>query len=361
MKRKNATISWDAAAAAALAVILAAGLLAAPSAAAEGVRSGLTACSSVLIPSLFPFMALAGFITCGPAGRILARPLAPLTRRLFRLDPSLGPLVLMSFIGGYPVGAKAIAGLLERGELDRQTAFYLLTFCICPGPSFVVSAVGLAVFGSAKAGGILFVCQLLAALLLGWAQARRRPAPARAGSLCGREAPASVALVEGVAGAVTGMLNICGFVLVFSTVIALLKSTGLFECLGNTAAAAAAGLLEVTYGILSCSSLPHTTACLLVPFLLSFGSVSVCCQVMACLRGHALPFGRLLAARVLHGLTTTALAAPALLYVGPVRAAEAWMGPTAVISGNWAASALSAAGLLGMCSLLLLSLGREER
>ena len=48
----------------------------------------------------------------------------------------------------------------------------------------------------------------------------------------------------------------------------------------------------------------------ILPFLLSFGGISICCQVAACLGETGLPWGRLLLSRLLHGLLTALLALP---------------------------------------------------
>ena len=79
----------------------------------------------------------------------------------------MGSVVLLSLIGGYPMGAKSIAGLLEQGRLDRATAQRMLPFCCCAGPSFIITAVGSGMFGSAQAGILLYLVQLFVSILLG--------------------------------------------------------------------------------------------------------------------------------------------------------------------------------------------------
>lgn len=55
---------------------------------------------------------------------------------------------------------------------------------------------------------------------------------------------------------------------------------------------------------------PPVEAAKILPFMLSFGGLSVCCQVEACFEEDALPWGRLLMGRLLHGTLTALLAAP---------------------------------------------------
>lgn len=56
-----------------------------PQALATGVNRGLSICSGVIIPTLYPFMILAGFLTETPLCRRPGRLSAALTRRLFGL------------------------------------------------------------------------------------------------------------------------------------------------------------------------------------------------------------------------------------------------------------------------------------
>lgn len=75
-----------------LLLVMAAGaaLLVWPQAAAGGVSRGLSICSSVIIPSLFPFLVLAGFLVRSGISAAIGRRLEGLTRALFGL-PGCAP------------------------------------------------------------------------------------------------------------------------------------------------------------------------------------------------------------------------------------------------------------------------------
>ncbi len=310
---------------AAVTLLLGWALLALPGTVSKGILSGLRACGGVIIPSLFPFMVLSGFVTLSPVGELLSRPLTLITTKMLRLPRQLGGVVLMSFIGGYPVGARAISNLLRQGRISPQTAARMMVSCVNPGPSFVIGAVGLLVLGSPQAGAAVFAAQAVSALLLGWLFARRakdEPPPALQTA---DYPPLPVAFVEAVRGAAMAMVVICGFVLLFSAVIALLNADGMLGRLSGWVSAATlglipadafscalAGMLEVTYGTLLCGVLPPQTARLLVPFLLAFGSVSVICQVAACFDGQKINLRPFVLSRFLHGLLTAVIAQPLL-------------------------------------------------
>ena len=333
----------------------------------QGVRQGLALCGETLIPSLFPFMALAMFVSRSRAGSPLGRLMSPLCRRWLRLPAAVGPVLLMSLIGGYPVGARMLAGMLDRGEVTPAEAQRCLQFSVSPAPSFAIVTLGAGLMGSIKAGAVLYGCHLFTGLLLGGWYALRCGAPRQTEAKpLTQPLPLASAMVESVASAVEGMLSICGFVLLFSALLSLLEGTGFTTALAqkvsmltggilsaDAVSAAFCGLLEVTCGVFACRELPWSVICVLLPLLVSFGSVSVLCQITACLRGRGISFGALLGGRVIHGLLSALMAAPLLWQFRPALAVWA----QAARPLTHPSTALSAAGLLGMCSLLVLSLG----
>ena len=85
----------------------------------EGVRQGLAVCAAIMIPSLFPFLILSDFLGHTRIGALLERPLGGLMARLYRCPKELAPAILMSWVGGYPAGARVLAGMVECGALSQ--------------------------------------------------------------------------------------------------------------------------------------------------------------------------------------------------------------------------------------------------
>lgn len=270
---------------------------------AVGALSGVQLCLQTVIPSLFCFMVLTGFLINSGLYRLISLPLGPLTKGLFCLPPSMGSVVLLSLIGGYPMGAKSIAGLLEQGRLDRATAQRMLPFCCCAGPSFIITTVGSGMFGSAQAGILLYLVQLFVSILLGAVlgmrergQQRRMlcdPLPAQRAS---DFMPMSQAFVLSVSQAVSALGQMCGFVILFKALSDILSSTlegGVLSCL-------LLGSLEVTNGCLLASGQP-LGLCLASCFL-SFGGLSVAAQIAGILRGTGLRLRPFLLLRMAHAI-----------------------------------------------------------
>ena len=294
-------------------------------AAAAGAAQGLSACGTIILPAVFPFLAVSAFLAGAPGGDSLSAHLSGVLRHGFRLPTAAASALLMSWMGGYPAGAKTLAELQKQGSLSTEEAQQAAPVLIYSGPAYMTGVVGSKIFGSAVVGIFLFLCQLaaglLAARLFSWG--RPRPSPSRDAAADFHAVPTAALLVQSVRSAAASAVNICAFVVLLSAFSAVFSACGLFPLLekgldffshgflsGATARCFLTGLLEICAGSAQAAELPPAEAAKILPFLLSFGGLSVCCQVSACLGEIPLPWGKLLLSRLAHGLLTALLAAP---------------------------------------------------
>ncbi len=132
----------------------------------DGAAQGVQVCLRVLIPSLFPFMAVTQLMIRSGLCRQLGAKLQKPARLLFGLSGTLAPVLLLSLLGGYPVGAGGIAALYRKRMISAQEARHAALFMVCAGPGFVISFVG-AVYQSRQTGLLFFAAQVCAVLLSG--------------------------------------------------------------------------------------------------------------------------------------------------------------------------------------------------
>ena len=336
-------------------------------AAAEGAKAGLAACGNVLIPALFPFLALSVIIGGSSAGKILSAPVGVLGKLLYGAPKRLGAAILLSWIGGYPAGAKVLAEQLEHGDITPQDAEKALCFCVNSGPAFMTGVVGGAVFGSATVGLGIFGCQLVAGVLTARLMLWKTPFATELPHLPKHmEEPFASLLVRAVTGASASMIAMCAFVVFFTTLTAILQACGVLGAAAGVlstitggiltvegAKCLLAGLLEICGGSAAAVSLLPRQAALVLPFLLSFSSLSVICQVSACFPAGCVPLGRFFRSRLLHGLLTQALALP---WLWPLTdTTQTFASGNNVFYGD-ASTAVGTLCLLGMCSILFLTL-----
>ncbi|MCM1544638.1 MAG: hypothetical protein NC110_04995 [Ruminococcus sp.] len=227
-------------------------LLRFPAQAGEGVKYGLNLCVSTVIPSLFPFMVLSSFFAesgiCSKIGELFNR----WTQLIFKQPGVSSSVILLSNIGGLPIGAKMVKQFYEKEQITREQGQRLLLFCINPGPAFVISSVGHYMLGSAKAGVILFFSQMLASLMIGFLTRFIADENSFVDIPCNKETnkPNFIqALVCSVSQSTSGMLAICSWVIIFSS---LEKLIDVFE-LSKGMKLFLSCILEVTNGC-NCAS-----------------------------------------------------------------------------------------------------------
>lgn len=281
---------------------------------AETVRfaasEALTLCGRSVVPALFPFLAVSGLLVSLGFGEWVSPHFAGLMGPLFRLPGCASSALLLGLVGGYPIGAKTAADLYRGRLLTRKEAERLLAFVNNSNPAFLISVLGAGVFGSLRAGVWLWLIHVLSALLTGlcfrgWGknaarQSMTRVFPCRAVSL-------SAAFVEAVRGALTGMLSVCAFVVLFYVLAKPLA------VLGGRLGPALVGLTE----LFSLTPLlpPDRFGFVLASGCAGWGGLSVLCQTAAVLEGSGLSAHSCLRGKALQGVLAALLALPLSAYV----------------------------------------------
>lgn len=332
--------------------VAAALLLLYPREISAAVCSAVYDCLDVMIPSLFAFTVLAVYIQGSSVGRLLLKPFALPLAKLLRLDEELCGVILLSNIGGYPVGAKLLTGLVKSGRLSSQDASRLMCCCYGSGPAFVIGIVGARVYGNAAAGGIIFAACMLTSLIIAVSVCRRGE---RIRLSEGSEV-AEKGLVGAVKSGASVMMTVCTMIVAFSVVIELLEITGISALSESLAAALGAkdGAGAVTGALLEISRIRELAAsevwaAPMCGALLSFGGVCVILQVYAITEG-AFSLKLFLISRVPAAVLCGALSLPAALL--PKAAVECIGGGVAVVEPFSLNIALSACVLI-MSGMLL--------
>lgn len=298
-----------------LALCAGAGILMFPGELSEAVRSSVEGCLEVVIPALFAFTVLAVYLQRSGICRVALKPLTVPLSRLLRLPEELCAVFLLSNIGGYPVGAKLLTGLVRSGRLSRKDASRLLCCCYGSGPSFVIGTAGMQVFGSAAAGGIIFGACVLSSMVIAVAVCRFGESV----ELSGGESSFDLGtecFISSVDIGARVMYTVCVMSVAFSAVTAMLDSVGITGSaagllgklgLGGNSDRLLPALLEVTQVR---RFIPEGAAAPLCAAALSFGGVCVLMQVAA-LTGGELSLKPLLISRLPAGLMSAIAALPA--------------------------------------------------
>ena len=298
---------------------------------AEGASKGIELCIKVLVPSLFPFMALCSFIVKSGLHQTLGKPLEKVMQHIFGLNGCVAPIILLSIIGGYPVGARGISSLYKSGAIDENQAKKAAMFSICAGPGFVINYVGNSLYGNEKIGYIILCSQIMSVIILGIAvnfiskikenknskklyQYQSKPSQVKTNQAKATQTktnqinpnkskpnpPLSTSIVESTAESSRGILSICIFVIIFSSF------TNIISTIANdsTTKNAITCFLEVCTAV---DSLSKEASIEMVAFATGFGGLCVHFQIFSVL--EKIPINKLsfFTIRVVQGVITALL------------------------------------------------------
>lgn len=187
----------------------------------HSVRSALSLCSGVIIPSVFPFMIISdilysylNFSSLSTVGDIF--------ERVFKINRrGLYPFVL-GVLCGFPLGVKCTAELYRENKLSRDEAERIIGFCNNTGPAFLVSGIGLGLRGSVSEGVLLYIAMTLSAIAVGCLFGI-------GGSYTvGTDTPLtkkSFSLTSSIKNAGIGTLNVCSYLTFFACIVGLLRNS----------------------------------------------------------------------------------------------------------------------------------------
>lgn len=318
-------------------------ILLSPSASLEGTINGLMLCGNVIIPSLFPFCALAIFFFKSGIADFFARIFSPLSKKLFHLSGKQFCVFLMSFLAGYPVGMRLICELAESGEIDKEQAKRMGLYCVNAGPAFILVAVGEGMLADKFYGIILLISSFTATLIL--ALITKSNHTPRTAVTDIKKAYISDAFVEGVAEASKSVFGICGWVILFSALLSTLSESFLPSYVTD----------------LICSLSEVTTAAvyakgniLKISATIGFGGLSVHCQIYSSGKSYAPKYTKFLLFRLIHAAISVGITYLLLKFYG--KSVAVISSGTKIIRQNVSFTYASAAALMILCAFSVLSL-----
>ena len=296
-------------------------------AAIEYMGRGLTLCARTVIPSLFPFMVISELLVSSGAGEAFGRLFSRLMRWLFGLSGAGASAVFLGSMCGFPVGARTAVALLDRNVISKSECEHLLTFTNNPSSAFLITAVGVSLYGNRRLGVVLYATVLGSGFLVGFLARfflRRSDEPAEHPHFpSGLHIGGVETFTGAVSGAATGMLTVCAYVIFFSAL------TGALGCavadtgrMGEAGYTLLSGFLEMTGGISQASALHRREwGLILTAAFAGWSGISVHCQVMTLCGGRGLSFRPYLIAKGVQGILCGAVMA-AILTIRPT-----WINP----------------------------------
>ena len=184
----------------------------------ESVRQSLAICFSSVIPSVFPFMVLSSLFTSAVSDFSFGR-IGKTVTRIFGISPCAISAMICGILCGYPIGARCIVELYKDKKITVSEAECLMGYCNNAGPLFVIGAVGCGMLKSVQLGIILYIIEIISVFSVSIILRKR---------IYTRHLPAlpvkkTSSVSQAICGSVTGIMNVCGFVIFFGAINGMLK------------------------------------------------------------------------------------------------------------------------------------------
>lgn len=294
------------------------------------VKSGLKLWATSVVPSLFPFFVATELLMHTRLVSQIGNVLNSYMKPIFNVRGEGAFAFIMGIISGYPMGAKLATNFRKNNICSKEECERLLSFTNNSGPLFIIGTVGILMYGNTTIGILLFITHILACITVGfifrfWKRVNNSCAYSTKKILnVSKTKEVSFAnlgeiLAESINSSISTILLIGGFVVIFSSVISILKSSGILHILSDCfapilqafnidtsfASPLISGFLEITNGINSIANISNkkiSVNLIFTAFLLGFGGISVLLQVLSITSKSDLSIKPYIYGKLLHGI-----------------------------------------------------------
>lgn len=126
---------------------------------------GFSTWATCILPSVFPFMIITLFYTKTGILQKSTRTTKKLARFL-HLPSSALPCIIMSAFSGYPAGSRIIKEFYDAGTIDENAVQTLSVICSSPSPIFVIASVGYKFFKNKILGIKIYLAHVISCVII---------------------------------------------------------------------------------------------------------------------------------------------------------------------------------------------------
>ena len=292
----------------------------------SSAKNGLILWANSIVPSLFPFFVATELLTHTNLIYNMGKLLNKFMKPFFNIRGEGSFALIMGIISGYPMGAKISANFRKNNICSKEECERLLSFTNNSGPLFIIGTVGITMFGNSTIGFLLLLTHLLASLTVGFLFRFWKYKTKEKTNLQKYESKKineiTLSNLGGIIGnSITNSINtillIGGFVVLFSVILNIIKTSNLLNILCNFinpifnllniptsfSSGFISGIIELTNGLNIICTLPEkkiSINIILASFLLGLGGISVLLQVWSVISKTDLSIKPYIIGKILH-------------------------------------------------------------
>lgn len=293
----------------------------------QAAQNGLILWATSVVPSLFPFFVATELLALTNALQILSSIFNKFMKPIFNINGEGAFAIIMGLICGYPIGAKIVCDFRKNNILSKTECERLLSFTNNSNPIFIMGTVGIGMYGSSLIGFLLLITHILASFTVGFlfrfwkninfdvnksyvnTHKKRRISLSNIGEI----------LSNSIYTSIKTLLMIGGFVVLFSVIISIIKTSHLLNIFTIIISpifkllhipplftpSFFTGILEITNGIAIISNIQIKAISIniiLTSFLLGMGGISIFLQIISIVSKTDLSIKPYIIGKLLQGI-----------------------------------------------------------
>ncbi len=264
-----------------------------------------------VFPSLFPFLVISNMIIGFDGIKIYSKAFGSILCSPLRLPKESSIALCISFLCGYPLGAKYSCSLYEKNLIDYKTCERLLNIASNPSPLFVVGVVGTSMLHNTYLGYILLASTYISCYLVSFfiPSTKIDKSLTITSNLKPNTTSLGIIMKESIENAVSTTLYVGAYIIFFFVISSIIKNNALFSIVikNNLIKGMVLGILEMTNGCYLISSVNYNIYILItiISFLMTFSGISVIAQVHSITYKYNFNLGTYIKYKFLQGVLSS--------------------------------------------------------
>lgn len=298
-----------------------------PAVYSKSCLNAISVWSISVLPVLFPFFIITRLIV--NLYEIKQNKMDKFFKKVYHTPSCSSVIFFLSIISGYPMGAKLICTMYDKGHIDTYAAKKLMSFCSISGPMFIVGTVGVSILNSYRAGMIILIANIIASLLNGLIYRGKKLN--KNDKIIISHHDSSKLLYDSMYDSIVSILIVGGFIVFSFLTIDILKNLHIIDGISNAicsvfhlqnstdvVSSILSGGIEITRGIieLSGTNISLSIKTIISSGLIGFGGVSILLQSITFVSRLKIPTTCLLKQKLTQSLLCVLITIPlAIIFI----------------------------------------------